>query len=793
CKWPPSPIIVTSETIKTAVEPSPEWPIYSIRLADNGKEYSNFNKAWHQKIKINSEASSSEADTSKKNSYKRLKIISKHLSSDSDSCDESYQIYNTADNSGLKTISTLEKYSVGQNNCINPLFSSNENPENVQVEDDGQKMTYVNENANNQFVNSIKATAICSDTTNVDNLESSPYHNIPSTSIYNMYDICNSEPENSVDQYVPFLSTNVANKQRTVMKILLSIENQNNLIMKEQSIMKLVQDRLLNKVNGLELNVKGNITNSHGSSVHLDSDFLSKFPLNNNAMYVDVENLTLNDSSFKIKLEYFIRSVGGSNSKNHVQKMMGKFFNDEYATKCTRTGRGKDKTTTFGKSELLNVLKKVVKECNSGNSVEFTDSNFENIKISRKKKDLGLVTTGHFRKIINLEKKKHDTFFNKLQPNYNNCDPSPIINVNTNLKLKNSNSNSLSVLSNYNLVEYPSKDTFTVKNNPSLNVLTISSDNLITQNLQPYNIDLKDKIRSWILHHKVSHSCANSILKIMKSEGLQVPSDVRTLMKTPLSHKIVNMDNGSYIHFGLEKMLTPILKKYFNKIDLNNVLKLGINIDGLPITKSSKNQLWPILLSIINWVFQGLTKPLSVTEYFHSFLLDISVLLDSGLCVNDKIFKFEIGHIVCDSPVKAFLLNVKGHNGYFGCSSCTQESRYVQNRMTFPDINAPLRSDESFRNRTNEDYHKGDSPLELLPIDIVSTVCLDYMHNICLGITKRLVEFWVKGKKDVRLTEENRKQITVDLLKLRPYIPSEFSRLPRAIEDIDYWKATELR
>jgi len=43
--------------------------------------------------------------------------------------------------------------------------------------------------------------------------------------------------------------------------------------MKEQSIMKLVQDRLLNKVNGLELNVKGNITNSHESSVHLDSDF----------------------------------------------------------------------------------------------------------------------------------------------------------------------------------------------------------------------------------------------------------------------------------------------------------------------------------------------------------------------------------------------------------------------------------------------------------------------------------------------------------------------------------------
>lgn len=336
-----------------------------------------------------------------------------------------------------------------------------------------------------------------------------------------------------------------------------------------------------------------------------------------------------------------------------------------------------------------------------------------------------------------------------------------------------------------------------------LNNINISSDNHIEQNVQPNSIDLKDKFRAWVLHHKVSHNCSNAILKIMKSEGLQVPSDVRTLMNTPLSHEIVEMDNGSYVHFGLEKMLTPILTKYFHKIDLN-VLKLGINIDGLPISKCSKNQLWPILLSIINCnvlsnfvipigIFHGSTKPSSVSEYFHPLLLDVSVLLDSGLCVNGKIFKFEIGHIICDSPAKAFLLNVKGHNAYFGCSSCTQEGRYLQNRMTFPEINAPLRTNESFRNRLNEDYHKGDSPLELLPMDIVNDVCLDYMHNVCLGITKRLVEFWVKGKKDVRLVEENRKQITIDLLKLRPNVPSEFSRLPRAIEDIEYWKATELR
>lgn len=89
---------------------------------------------------------------------------------------------------------------------------------------------------------------------------------------------------------------------------------------------------------------------------------------------------------------------------------------------------------------------------------------------------------------------------------------------------------------------------------------------------------------------------------------------------------------------------------------------------------------------------------------------------------------------------------------------------------------------------------KGDSPLEFLPIDIINDVCLDYMHLLCIGITRRLITLWVKGKKNVRLTEEHvMSNVSKNILALRPYVPSEFSRKPRVLEDIDYWKATELR
>lgn len=67
------------------------------------------------------------------------------------------------------------------------------------------------------------------------------------------------------------------------------------------------------------------------------------------------------------------------------------------------------------------------------------------------------------------------------------------------------------------------------------------------------------------------------------------------------------------------------------------------------------------------------------------------------------------------------------------------------------------------------------------------------MHVLCIGIIKRLITFWVKGKKDVRLTEEDMLSVSKNILALRPYVPSEYSRKPRVLEDIDYWKATELK
>lgn len=253
-------------------------------------------------------------------------------------------------------------------------------------------------------------------------------------------------------------------------------------------------------------------------------------------------------------------------------------------------------------------------------------------------------------------------------------------------------------------------------------------------------------------------------------------------------------------------MVSPILVAYFDKLKCTNLIQLSINIDGLPITKNSKSTLWPILISFVNIVdlkhivlpvgiYHGkFKKPDSIFDFLNNFMVEMKNILTQGLCVNNVTFKFEISQVVCDAPAKAFILNVKSHNAYNSCNSCIEEGEFINNRMSYLGISAALRTDESFRNKKDENYHKGESPLESFPINIISTVVMDYMHNVCLGVMKRMLLFWVKGKKPVRFLNNNIElEISNQLIEFKPFFPSEFNRLPRSLEELEYWKATEFR
>lgn len=176
-------------------------------------------------------------------------------------------------------------------------------------------------------------------------------------------------------------------------------------------------------------------------------------------------------------------------------------------------------------------------------------------------------------------------------------------------------------------------------------------------------------------------------------------------------------------------------------------------------------------------------------------MTEMKSIISNGLCLNGKIYNFVISQLICDAPAKAFMLNVKSFNAYHSCNYCIEEGTFINDRMSFLGVSSPLRTDDSFRSKEDEDYHKGSSPLEGFPINIVLTVVLDYMHCVCLGVMKRLLTFWVKAKKPIRFkSPEIVSDISSQLIDImKPYFPSEFNRLPRSLEELEFSKATEFR
>jgi len=231
-----------------------------------------------------------------------------------------------------------------------------------------------------------------------------------------------------------------------------------------------------------------------------------------------------------------------------------------------------------------------------------------------------------------------------------------------------------------------------------------------------------------------------------------------------------------------------------------------LNVDGLPIAKSSGSQLWPILVKIRNFpnskpfiiiLFHGYEKPGNVNEYLSALVEELLNLYSSGLEWAGQIVNVELFCFLCDAPAKACVTCTKLHSGYFSCSKCCVEGDW-HGRVVFLEEKELLRDNDSFRKQTQAEHHTGRSILERLPIDMVACFSLDYMHLVCLGIMRKLLWTWIRGPlsvgcKRIRLGWRSVALISERLLALVVHVACDFARKPRSLKDLARWKATELR
>lgn len=312
----------------------------------------------------------------------------------------------------------------------------------------------------------------------------------------------------------------------------------------------------------------------------------------------------------------------------------------------------------------------------------------------------------------------------------------------------------------------------------------------------------KDFLKEWALKHNVTHTAINDLLYWFSTNPniLNLPKDARTLLSTPRQLDIQNMGNGHYYYFGFVSGITKIYKKYGPA----NAYYLDFNVDGIPIHKSTKEQFWPILCKVSNFpqehpfvvaIFSGSTKP-PLEHYFTHFLKDLKYYTDHGIIISDKILRIICRCFCCDTPARTFIKGTKGHNAYYGCDKCTTSGEYYCGKVVFPEVNAECRSNAKFLNGDYGDYHKQRSPLVELGVDFISSFPIDYMHNICLGVVKKLIDIWKNGNRHLYRFKLDKLELferRIEIISTGHYWPSEMDRKPRPIAVVEHWKAIEFR
>lgn len=306
----------------------------------------------------------------------------------------------------------------------------------------------------------------------------------------------------------------------------------------------------------------------------------------------------------------------------------------------------------------------------------------------------------------------------------------------------------------------------------------------------------------WITTTGAKRKASNYLLHYFKFKfNVNIPTDYRTLLRTPRKPIPKVITPGSYIHVGLSKALHRLLSEAGSIKSVNILMQFFI--DGLSIARSTKDEFWIIMVNIRNvavqrlipkviGVYYGKKKVIDFNDFLWPFVNEVNDILEKGIVFNGVVMKPKILNFVLDAPARTSCKAVKAVTGYFGCDVCTTEGDYIHHRIAFPDLDAPLRNDNDYRARIYDDYHHKESVLELLPIDMIDAFPLDYLHCVLLGVVCWILKFL----RDTPMTLSSNDYIEINqrIEQFQKTEPIEFQRKLRSFTDnLGLMKGTEFR
>jgi hypothetical protein len=176
-------------------------------------------------------------------------------------------------------------------------------------------------------------------------------------------------------------------------------------------------------------------------------------------------------------------------------------------------------------------------------------------------------------------------------------------------------------------------------------------------------------------------------------------------------------------------------------------------------------------------LFYGQSKPDPVEDFTNDFVNEVLNLQANGFSANEKRRHVVLHFFICDAPAIALLKNIKAHNSLFGSERCTAKGTSFESCTTYVDpacFEADKRSGQVFVALGYFHNHQnGVAAISAITDDCISRSAFGYMHLVCLGAVRRMIGFWKKGDRVVRLGSRHLMDISERLVALRDFVQSE--------------------
>lgn len=313
-----------------------------------------------------------------------------------------------------------------------------------------------------------------------------------------------------------------------------------------------------------------------------------------------------------------------------------------------------------------------------------------------------------------------------------------------------------------------------------------------------------DSVREWAREPGLlSMSKLDDLLHRLRVVFPLMPLSYKTLFQCQYDFDIVSLQSGDLWYKGIQANLSHLdLGAYLQEM---GEIVLDIGMDGVPISKSPPLKFWPILGYLVGSknrpfiiaCYYGSNDPQNSAEYLDKYVNELEVLFRDGFVFEGVTYVVRVRNYILDAPARELVKGCKGHGGYEACEKCTVYGEWIDNRMTYVDIDQPLRTDISFRERHNPEHHRspyGPSPLERIDTGMVSQFRLDPMHLIFAGCFRQLLRYWVSVPGRWKIHYEISDLISELFLFLKQSAPADFNRKPgRPLKNYSNMKCTELR